>query len=279
MHIAKKEEVMKTSIVKKKTAGLTLAAVRSQLSEQLSDYVLWIYGAPKIGKTTLAEAFPLVHHLFFEDGAKALEVFKRQVHEWPELLKYLEMLGASTAFKNITIDVVENAYEMCSQHVCAKLEIDHESEAEYGKGWKAVRKEFMDALGHAMTLPGKGCILISHASMNKRKTLEGDEIDDIHPALGGKPLELVSGAVDIIGYYQYRKNKRVLQILGDDAVMAGHRLKNRFLYTDGTPVKYVPMGNTSEEAYRLLTDAFNNKLVAPVKEEIKKPALILKKKK
>ena len=50
---------------------------------------------------------------------------------------------------------------------------------------------------------------------------------------------------------------------GDDYIDAGTRLGEpeniRFFYPDGTPIKVLPMGNTSKESYQNFLSAFNNK--------------------
>lgn len=249
--------------MKKSKDKFELSAKRSVPCEELSDYAIWIYGAPKIGKTTLADEFPDTYHLLFEDGAKALAIRKTQVREWPTTRKALKAIEADDSIRNFTMDVVEAAYDMCFKHVCDKLGIDYPDELGYGKGWAKIRDEFMGTVMRAIGMPGKGPIFISHAVSGTRKTFDGDEVEDTHPALTGKILEVFSGAMDIIGYYHYRKGERVLQIRGDDNVMAGCRLRDNFRYRDGSPIKYVPLGDSEKEAYENLTAAFRNELSRP----------------
>jgi hypothetical protein len=262
---------------KPKREPIKLPTEKTTPSEALSDYSIWIYGAPKIGKTTLSDVFPDTLHLMFEDGVKALELFKVQIERWadvPDVVK--EIYRGKHEFQNVAVDVVEAAYELCLDHVCADMGIEHPGDAEYGKGWKAVRDEFMTYMLKLTRIPGVGCVFISHASITSRKTYEGEEVSDIHPALTGKPLEYMSGAMDIIGYYTFRRGERVLQIRGDDNVMAGCRVPERFLYADGKEIKYVPLGKTAEEAYRNLELAFENKLEPPTPEKNAKSRLRLK---
>ena len=241
-------------------------------SANLSDYAIWIYGQPKIGKTTLAREFPSSYHLLFEDGAKALRVRKTLIREWPVTRKALKAIEKAEDIGTFTFDVVEKAYDMCFKYVCGKLDVDYPDELGYGKGWAKIRDEFMAIVGRAMGMPGKGVIFISHAAGGTRKTFDGEEIEDVHPALTGKILDVFSGEMDLIGYYHFRKGKRVLQIRGDDSVMAGCRLEDNFNYTDGSPIKYVPLGDTSREAYANLIAAFNNELDPPAAvEPAKKP--------
>lgn len=83
--------------------------------------------------------------------------------------------------------------------------------------------------------------------------------------------ELVEGSVDIWAYYTYDKRRRVLQILGDDHVSAGHRLEGRFLTPDGRPIRRIDMGGSAKQAYRNVTDAFNNRYVPKKASDIDEP--------
>jgi len=71
-----------------------------------------------------------------------------------------------------------------------------------------------------------------------------------------------------------------LTILGDDFTDAGHRLNEepgpRFLHTDKSPIRTIPMGKTSKEAYENFLRAFNNQLVKEVPNVVNKQAVVAK---
>ena len=62
-----------------KISGLTLPTEKSKPSSRLGDYTWLIYGAKKIGKTSLVAQFPETLILSFEPGTKALEVFQTRI--------------------------------------------------------------------------------------------------------------------------------------------------------------------------------------------------------
>lgn len=247
--------------IKTKTAkGLSLAVEDSEPSPQMENYSLWVYGPPKIGKTTFTAMFDRCHHFMFEPGAKALRIKQKLVTEWPEWLEYQRMWAASD-FVTSTVDVVEIAYEMCFRHTCRELGIDHPAdENDMGKSWGRIRQAFMESMQFMQRQPGKGCVFVSHASASKRKTADGGETDDVHPGLTGRPMEALAGSMDVIGYMHVRRGRRVMQIRGDDNVMAGCRLEEQFLHADGSPVAFIPMGTSKEEAYANFVRAFRNEL-------------------
>jgi len=263
----------KKKAVKKKARGdivlkptpLTLATELSEVSDNISDYTIWLYGKIKIGKTTLASLFPKAHFVLTEQGTKSLRVLSRYANNWKEFKKYLEMLRkADMSYDNVVIDIVEIAYEYCVKYILDVNGLLEIPDGDYGRTSYKIRKEFLDGLTISTTDPNKGCICISHAVSSTRKTLEGDEVEDVHPNLSGKPLEMLAGLFDIVAYYTYRNGRRVLQLQGDDYTMAGHRLQGRFLHpSTGEAIKFIDMGTSPEEGYDNFIKAFNNEYVPP----------------
>lgn len=255
-----------------------LATELSVPAEDIRSYVMWFYGSPGIGKTSLASMFEDVHFLMFETGGKALRIFQKPINTWPEFRAYLKALAkGGHRFKGTVTDVVEKAHTMCFAYMCKKLVISHPADVQdFGKSWGAIMNEFLEAMSELASLDDMGTILISHAAMTKRTTRTGEEVEDIHPALSGKPLEALEGAVDLLGYMHIRRGQHVMQIRGTDSIMAKCRLEERFRYTDGSPILYIPLGNSKQEAYENFVAAFNNELSPPEKES--PPKKIVKKK-
>jgi len=253
-----------------------LPTIESEPLERLEDFSFWIYGPPKIGKTTLTQQWRGVIHGMAEDGAKALRLFKFDITDWEAAVAFLRLVRKTTKFDNVTLDTVEALYAHSWDYHLAKMGIEHPSDEGYGKGWDGVNKPFRQLLRGFLGLRDKGTVLVSHAVRGTRPLADGDEVEDVHPNLSGKTLELVAGMVDVIGYYHFRRGERVLQIRGDDEIMAGCRLEENFLYDDGTPVKYIPMGDGKTEAYANFLAAFNNQLAKPAE---RKPKAKIKKRK
>lgn len=249
----------------KEIVEVSLADVPSEPASNIGDYALWFYGSPKIGKTTLASMFDDAHFLMFEPGGKALRIHQKSVLRWAEFGAYIELLKKGNhKFRTVVIDVVEKAHAMCFDYMCKKLVISHPADVQdFGKSWGAIMNEFLDKMGGVASIPGMGTIFISHAALTTRKTRTGEEVSDIHPALSGKPLEALEGAMDLIGYIHFRRGKRVMQIQGTDTIMAGCRLEENFRHTDGSQIQYIPLGNSKQEAFDNFMSAFNNELPPP----------------
>lgn len=269
--VTKVEKKTLKKTVAKEVVSVTLPDEPSEPAGSIAEYVLWFYGSPGIGKTSLASMFEGAMFMMFEPGGKALRIHQTAITKWPEYQAYIAVLQkGGHKFQTTVTDVVEKAYAMCFKYMCQKLVISHPSDVDdYGKSWGLINNEFYNVLGELTSIPGMGSILISHAAMTKRKTRTGEEVEDIHPALTGKPLEALEGSVDLLGYMHIRRGQHVMQIQGTDAIMAKCRLEENFRHTDGSQIKYIPLGNSKSEAYDNFMSAFNNELSPPEKESVR----------
>lgn len=259
----------------------------SVASDEMGDYTTLLYGIKKIGKTSMCQYFPDAFFIMMEPGAKALAVYQtcdeegkpRIVKTWAEFKEWIKLLEKEKKFKTIVVDTVDRLFKLCERHVCQKLAISHPSEAEWGKGWGAVRDEFDEwAIGRLLGM-GKGVVFISHAKEAEIKTRVGDVYHKITSTMSNQAKEAVEGVVDLWCHYNYDGKERVLTVGGDDHVDAGQRVEEHFWYKDSDErVRNIPMGDSSKEAYENLVLAFQNRLQAP-KEERPKLKLSLKKKK
>lgn len=223
----------------------------------LGDYSILLYGEKKIGKTSLSSMFPMNFSMMHEPGGKALSMYQKPVTSWEAFKAYVKLLEKDKTFKTVTVDTIDLAYKNCMKSVCTKLVIDHPGDEGWGKGWEAVRDEFMHWISRLLSC-GKGVIFISHAVEKEIKTRTGTTYHRISPTMAGQARDILEGIVDIWAYMCYEKGKRMLVIEGDDHVGAGHRLENNFRYTNKVRIKEIPMGKSKQEAYENFVKAFNN---------------------
>lgn len=240
-------------------ADLALPTERTPPSDTLSDYSILLFGEKKIGKTTLASMFPDTLLLCAEPGAKALNVFRMDVRSWKEFKKIIRLLKKDRRFKTVVVDTVDLLFKLCDAQVCMNLGVDHVSEADWGRGWSAVRDEFTTAMADLMSLE-KGLILISHSTEKEIKPRNGAKYDRIQPTMANTARDICEAMVDIWAYFHYDGSDRVLTIRGDEHITAGHRLQTRFKH-DGKELDTIDMGTSKEEAYKNFIDAFHNRYV------------------
>lgn len=279
MAIVKKE---KGSTVKKKTTGgrkeesadavrFELPTERTEPKGSIGDYTWLIMGEKKIGKTSLTAQMGEVLHGMTEPGGKALSLYEVPLSDWATFRKMIRALKRKRdQYDTVVIDVADRLYPMCDDYVCEKLVIQDLAEEDWGKGWREMKKEFEREITELLNL-GMGVVFISHVQEQEIETRDGRKYDRIMPTMHKRMRELIEGVVDIWAYYTYDRRRRVLVILGDDHVSAGHRLEGRFQTADGKPIRQIDMGTSAKQGYRNIVDAFHNRYVPTKATDVDDP--------
>jgi GTPase SAR1 family protein len=169
--------------------------------------IRWLlYGPPKIGKTALASGFPNVIFLATEKGYKALRLYKEDILSWEDYIDAVDTLTKKKhKFETATVDTVDMLFDKCVEYCNEKLGIEHESDAEWGKGWAAVRREFL-RVNNRLFQSDLGIIFISHMKADKITT-EMTEITKMVPTLPNQARKIVLPLVDTIGLMRYKTKK------------------------------------------------------------------------
>lgn len=176
-----------------------LPTQKSSPQHDFEKYTTLIYGAPKTGKSTLASQFDQALFLATEAGLNALETYNVPITSWEEFLTACgEIAAGKHEFKTIVIDTVDNLFKFCSAFICQKNKIQHESELDWGKGWKLVKDEFARAIIKLTSLP-YGVVLISHAEALEIKTRTGS-ITKWVPTMPKQAREITLPICDFIFY-------------------------------------------------------------------------------
>jgi len=211
--------------------AIALPTERSKPSTDLSTKTTLVYGPPKIGKSTLASRFPDAVFLECEPGLNELEVYKVPTFTWPDFLAACKLIAAGDhRFKTIVVDTADNAFKFCSEHVCAKHNVEYEGDLAHGKGWAFVKNEWHRVLTRLASLP-YGLILISHA-VDKRIETRTGEHTKTQPSLPDRARGVVLGLVDMILYCDtvvqkdgegHLQTKRIIRTKPHPAYEAGDR--------------------------------------------------------
>jgi len=173
---------------------------KSKPKTELTEFTIFGYGMPKIGKTTFAAGFPDAIFLATEAGHNALSIFKVDLPDWEAFLEACrELAEGKHSFRNIIIDTVDNLWLLCRNHICAKNKIEHEGDLAYGKGYALILNEFARVLMKLSMLP-YGLVLISHATVQEIQTRTG-AMHKVVPSLPDKPRKLVLGMADMILFF------------------------------------------------------------------------------
>jgi hypothetical protein len=220
-----------------------------------------IYGAEGIGKSSLMLQFP--QSLIFEvgGGLVGLECAPVVVKSWLDFRTALNELMENPAtrdrFKNYIVDATQKIYDLCMDYVCKIEKMVHPQDQKYGKGWKAVSREFNRAITDLQGLGGVK--FLAHCDLIEVESQGGSTWNQMMPKLTGQCAEALKEAVRIKGYYGFADRQRFLWIEGDDYLDAKCSADENFWTADGKDrVRAIPMGESKEEAYENLIRAFNN---------------------
>ncbi len=192
-----------------------LALDSVQISRNLKGKFLLIYGAPKVGKTTLLSKLPKSLILAFEPGANALNnAHVQPIKKWTDfkvVLKQLHNPAVQEKFHFIGIDTADSAWDMCEKYVCAQNDVKAISDIPWGKGYSECQKEFSQAFFDLAILQ-YGICFISHESEKRFKDEQGEEYVQLVPALPTRPYDIVNKLDDLTTYCHYELSKLNMNI-------------------------------------------------------------------
>lgn len=251
-----------------------------EVSRDLCGYTVLLYGQPKTGKTTTAAQFPQALLCAFETGYLAIPgVMAQPVNKWSEFKQILRQLDSDQArqqFKNVIVDTVDIAYDLCEKYICNQNGVSTVGDLAYGKGYALAKKEFDEALRKIPQM-GYGLVMISHAQDKTFKDENGEEYQQIVPTLANQPRLVVDRMSDIIGYaHPFQEEDgtvhTTLFMRGTPRFVAG----SRFKYTpDSIEFSYDNLVNAIGDAIDRQAKDFGGQYVtdAPTQAHVAEPEL------
>lgn len=231
-----------------------------EVSRDLCGYTVLLYGQPKTGKTTTAAQFPQALLCAFETGYLAIPgVMAQPVNKWSEFKQILKQLDSDQArqqFKNVIVDTVDIAYDLCEKYVCNQNGVSSVGDLAYGKGYALAKKEFDEALRKIPQM-GYGLVMISHAQDKTFKDENGDEYQQIVPTLANQPRLVVDRMSDIIGYAHPFQEE-------DGTVHTTLFMRGTPRFVAGSRFKYTP--DSIEFSYNNLVNAIGDAIDRQAKD-------------
>lgn len=178
---------------------LVLPTAPTVPSDTLLDKTTLIYGAPGIGKSTLASEFGKVLFLELEPGLSFLEVIKLPVGNWIEFCNIVNLLvkDKGQSYDAICIDTGDVLSKLCSDHTNAKLGVIHESQGEYGLGWSVAKNELAKWVNKLAAIPDTGLLIISHSVEVEIKSRNATYTKSI-PTMDKKGREVFLNLADLV---------------------------------------------------------------------------------
>ncbi len=195
----------------------------------------FIYGVPKVGKSSFAAGAPNPVFISGDHGLDHLGVTAWFPETWSDVLEALDTLATeSHDFKTVAIDPLTFIEQLLFTHVCAKNRWATIEEPSYGRGYKDAIPEwrrFIDACEVLYTKRRMNVIFVAHAKVGNRKNPAGDDWQRFAPAMHDTAAGLIQGWVDLIGFAEIEQVATVR-----DGKKKGFSTGNRILHTTNSAV-------------------------------------------
>lgn len=249
----------------------------NKVSRDLSGYITYIYGPPKVGKTTLCSKFPGALLLAFEKGYNTIPgILVQPIEKWSEVkevIRELKKKEVKDVYKTIIIDTIDIAGSLCEKYVCSQLGIDSIGDGGWtNNGWSRYKKEFEETF-RTITLQGYALVFISHNQEKTFKRKDGTEYNMTVPTAQKSINNIAKDMADLYCYAELdevsKERKLVMRSL-DNTIECGSRFK---YMANEIPLDYDALVRAVNEAIdkeakendnQFVT---NERVVAPVEEQ------------
>jgi hypothetical protein len=119
----------------------------------LLDFSYLVYGAPGVGKTTFANSYPDALFLSTESGTELMEAASLTIGSWTDFIGAVEALRKDQhSYRVVVLDTIDLLYPLCVQATCEELGITDPADAEWGRGWRALKTRWINAVHGLRTL-------------------------------------------------------------------------------------------------------------------------------
>ncbi len=186
---------------------------------------LLLYGAPKVGKTTMLSNLDDCLIIDTEKGSRMIEGYIQEVNTRDELIETLIAIKESkeVKYKYIAIDTIDKIAEWAERRVCEEEGVNSIADLAFGKGYGLVREKVAKTISHFKEV-AEHLIIIGHRKVAYAVT-EGNPI--VIPEsldLTGKLKNVIMAGCDAIGYvYRGEKDELMVSFKSNDSIEAGSR--------------------------------------------------------
>ena len=244
---------------------------------------IWVYGPPNIGKTTFANQFPDTLMINTDGNYKYVDspvvtlVTEDGKHPWENFCEIVdEILAGNHTFQTIILDLVEDIYQYARTYYLKKLNIDHEADLGYAKGYDIIRTPFLIAL-RKLANSKYNIVFISHEDATVVKDRIGTETTVYSPSLSDKIMKKVAGMMEITARISIESVKNEDGSITDTRYLNVGSAKDMF---GGNKIPSLKAGKIVL-SYENLVKAIKNEgtvfgpVNTPVKEEKKKDDIMV----
>ena len=186
---------------------------------------LLLYGAPKVGKTTMLSQLDDCLIIDTEKGARMLEGYIQEVNSRDDLINMLLDIKDSkdVSYKYIAIDTIDKVAEWAEQRVCEEENVRSIADLAFGKGYGLVREKVAKTIS-AFKDVSEHLIIIGHRKVAYAVTDGNPIVIPESLDLTGKLKNVIMAGSDAIGYvYRNEKEELMVSFKANESIEAGSR--------------------------------------------------------
>ena len=205
---------------------MTLKKVKRKVVSK-NPKTLLLYGAPKVGKTTMLSKLDNCLIIDTEQGANMLEGYIEAINSREELVNLLKEATEGHEFDYVAIDTIDKIADWAEQSVCEEEGVSAIQDLAFGKGFALARNKVLNTVKYLRQL-FPYVILIGHrkwaqAVLESKAIVQPESLD-----LTGKLKNMIMADSDAIGYV-YRdedKNDLMVSFKANESLEAGSRCEH-----------------------------------------------------
>jgi len=180
-----------------------------------------LYGAPKVGKTTVLSQLDDCLIIDTEEGSSMLEAYVTNINSRDELLQFYKDADKHD-YTYFALDTVDKLVEWIEQSILKEYEIESINDLPYGKGFGLVRSKVINHLKKLASLVPH-LIVIGHrktaVAIDNSNAIEPESLD-----ISGKLKNLIMAQCDAIGYmFRDEEEQLMVSFKSGKALEAGSR--------------------------------------------------------
>ena len=186
--------------------------------------ILLLYGAPKVGKTTMLSKLDDCLIIDTEQGGNMLEGYFQTVDSKDELLQFYADAANGHEYKYFALDTIDKIVTWTEKDVCREYDIESINDLPFGKGFGLVRERVMNNIKKLASLCDH-LILVGHrktaSPIDNSTAIEPESLD-----ISGKLKNMIMAQADGIGYMFREEDKLMVSFESGKALEAGSRCEH-----------------------------------------------------
>ena len=189
--------------------------------------LLLLYGAPKVGKTTMLSSLDDCLIVDTERGANMLEGYIQSVANRDELLELLIQLKESkdVKYKYIALDTIDKIADWAEHRVCEEENVRSLSDLAFGKCYGIMRDKVSKTI-EAFLQVTDHLIIVGHRKPAFAVTDGSPIVVPESLDMTGKLKNIIMSRCDAIGYVFREEDALKISFQANDAVEAGSRCEH-----------------------------------------------------